>query len=332
MKLIKTTEAAGHVLCHDMTELVPGKYKRTRFRKGYTIRTEDIPILLDMGKEQLYVWENGQGMSGMLHEEEGAEKLCHICRGANIRAEPVREGKIELFAEKQGLLKIDSEKLFALNSIGGLAVISLSGNREVKEGEKAGAVKIIPLWIEEEKLRLAGEVCGGVKPISVIPYKPKKAALIVTGNEIFHKRIPDTGSEIIRKKIKAFGAECVETVILPDDHEKITEKITELLERDIGLIICTGGMSVDPDDKTPLAIKNSGVRIVSYGIPFSPGFMMLVSYYEKSGLSVPVIGAPACIFYEKTTALDILLPRFMADDPVSRDDLARLGEGGLSNQ
>jgi len=309
-----------------MTEVIPGKSKGTRFRKGHVIRAEDIPVLLNMGKDQIYVWEK---QPGFLHEEEGAERLRLLCMGTHLKAAPVREGKIELFAETQGLLKLNSQKIVALNSIGGLAVITLAGNRGVQEGEKIASLKIVPLLIEEKKLNRAGEILGGEKPINIIPYKHKKAGLVVTGNEIFHKRIPDTGSEILQKKIEAFPAECVEKAILPDDPGQITAKIIDMIERGIDLVICSGGMSVDPDDRTPLAIKNSGARIVSYGVPVTPGVMMLLSYYEKNGLSVPVIGAPACVFYEHTTALDVLLPRFMADDPVSREDLALLGEGGL---
>ena len=326
MRLINTTDAAGHILCHDLTEVIPGKSKGTRFRRGQVVTAEDIPVLLDMGKEQLYVWEI---KPGLLHEEEGAEKLCQLCRGAHIRAAPVREAKIELFAEIPGLLKIDSEKILALNSIDGLALVTLGGNRGVKEGEKIAAVKIIPLLIEEEKLIRASKICGEEKPINIIPYKHKKAALLITGNELFKKRISDTGSEILIKKIEAFGAECVEKTILPDDSGEIASAIVAMIEKGIELVIATGGMSVDPDDKTPQAIEKTGARIISHGVPFLPGVMLLLSYYEKDGLSIPVIGAPACVFYEHTTALDILLPRLMADDPVSREDLARLGEGGL---
>jgi hypothetical protein len=326
MKLIYTSEAAGHILCHDMTEVIPGLHKKTRFRRGQMLTAADIPALLDMGKEQLYVWEK---QAGMLHEEEGAAKLCSLCLGGNIRAAEVREGKVELFAEKPGLLKIDSEKLACLNSIDGVAIATLKGNRGVKADEKIAAVKIIPLLIEEEKLELAERIMDGGKLINIVPYKRKKAALIITGNEIVKKRISETGSEILRKKIEAFPAECAETVILPDDPETIAAKILEFIEKGLDLVICGGGMSVDPDDRTPLAIKKTGARIISYGVPFAPGFMLLLSYYEKNGSPVPVIGAPACVFYEHGTVLDLLLPRLMADDPVSREDLARLGEGGL---
>ena len=332
MKLVKTADSTGHILCHDMTEIVPGKSKGTRFRRGHVIKPEDIPVLLDIGKEQLYVWETEQdthGTSGMLHEEDGVERLCLFCRGEHIRAAPVREAKIELFAEKAGLLKLDAEKIIALNRIDGIAIITAANKKAVREGEKIAALKIIPLLIEEEKLKSAAGICGEEKPINIIPYKRKKAALVITGGEIFRKRIPDTGSEIIKKKLEAFGVESAGTKILPDDAEEISAAILALIKSGVELVICTGGMSVDPDDRTAQAIKKTGVRVISHGVPFLPGVMLLLAYYEKDGISVPVIGAPACVFYEKTTALDILLPRLLADDPVSREELACLGIGGL---
>ena len=326
MTVINTIDASGRVLCHDLTEVIPGKSKTTRFRKGHIIREEDIPVLLDMGKERLYVWEE---KPGMLHEEAGAEQLRLICQGANLTAAPVREGKIELFAAGRGLLKIDSQKLIALNSLGGIAVITRRGNRDVAAGEKIAALKIIPLAIAAEILERAAALCGGVPLINIIPFTRKKAALIVTGSEVYHGRIPDTGSAIVRKKIEAYAPESVETVLVDDNPANITARIQEMLERGVELVICTGGMSVDPDDKTPLAIKNTGARIVSYGVPLMPGTMLMLAYYEKPGGAVPIVGAPACVFYEHTTALDILLPRLMAGDPIQAEELATLGEGGL---
>ncbi|MDR1587371.1 MAG: molybdopterin-binding protein [Treponema sp.] len=326
MKLIKIKDACGQVLCHDMTQIIPGQSKTTAFRKGHVIQQEDIPALLGMGRENIYVWEKPEGM---LHEEEGAERLRDLCRGANLRAEPAREGKVELFAERAGVFKVNSEKIIRLNSIGGIAVVTKKGNRGIGEGEKLAALKIVPLLIEKEKLDRAAEICGSEKIFNVLPYTRKKAGLIISGSELYHKRKPDTGSAILRAKLEAFPAECAETAILPDDDGQITAKILAMIEGGMDLIICTGGMSVDPDDRTPLAIKNSGARIVSYGVPLMPGTMLLLAYFEKGGARIPVIGAPACVFHDQRTALDMFLPRLMASDPISREEIALLGEGGL---
>jgi hypothetical protein len=326
MKLVRTTEAAGKILCHDMTRIVPGEIKETRFRKGRIIREEDIPVLLDMGKEEIYIWE---AQPGMVHEEDGALFLRDLAAGERIRAEAPREGKVELFAGERGLFKINRKKLLALNSLGGLALITRRGDRGVEEGDKLAALKIIPLLIEEAKLKEAGAICGGEKILNVLPYVRKKAGLIVTGNELYHKRIPDRGSGIIAGKIESYGGEGGMRTVLDDNPEKISAEILGMIDKGMDLVICTGGMSVDPDDKTPLAIKNSGARIVSYGVPLMPGTMLLLAYIERDGRQIPVIGAPACVLHDKITALDFLLPRIMADDIISGEDLALLGEGGL---
>lgn len=327
MKLVQTKDAAGRILCHDMTQVIPGVYKGTRFRKGHIITEADIPVLLDMGKEQIYVWEK---TPGMVHEEEGADVLRGLCQGLNVRAGKVFEGKIELFALRDGLLKIKTEKLAALNSIDGLMAATRRGNRGVREGEKIAAVKIIPLLIEEEKLDRAARLCGGEKIIEILPYHPKKAGLIVTGTEIARGRVPNAAPEVIRKKLEPFAAKNTAVVTLEDDHEAITACILSMIRKGLDMILCTGGMSVDPDDKTPLGIKNTGARIVSYGVPLLPGAMTLLAYYEGEGKTVPILGLPACVLHDRTSAVDLLLPRIAADDPVGREELARLGEGGLS--
>jgi hypothetical protein len=326
MKLVKTEEAVGQVLCHDMTQVIPGVYKGTRFKKGHIIEEKDIPILLDMGKEQIYIWEK---TPGLIHEEEGAEFLRGLCQGINVRAGTVFEGKIELFAACGGLLKIASNKLAALNGIDGLAAVSLRGNRAVQEGGKIAAVKIIPLLIEQEKLDQAARICGDEKIIKVLPWRSKQAGLIVTGTEIARGRVPNAAPELIQKKLEPFAIRCAETLTLEDNPEEICARILAMIRQGLDLILCTGGMSVDPDDKTPLGIKNTGARIVAYGLPLLPGAMTLLAYYQAGEKTVPILGRPACVLHDRISALDILLPRLAADDPISREELALLGEGGL---
>ena len=104
MKLIRTEDAVGSVLCHDITQIIPGVVKDAVFRKGHVVTEEDIPVLLSVGKEHLYVWEKQEGM---LHENDAAEILRQVCQGGHMGASEPKEGKIELTAEADGLLKID---------------------------------------------------------------------------------------------------------------------------------------------------------------------------------------------------------------------------------
>lgn len=323
MKLIKTVDAVGHVLCHDMTQIVKGVTKDVIFRKGHIVREEDIPVLLSIGKDNLYVWEKEEGM---VHENDGAEILCSICKGDNIDRGNVKEGKIDLYAECDGLLKVDVELLNKINYLGEMMIATRHGNFPVKKGDKLAGTRIIPLLIEEEKMERAKEIAGDGKVLEVKPFLHKKIGIVTTGNEVFYGRIQDAFTPVILDKLEEYSMEIVGHVILGDDHEKITEAILELIEKGADFVICTGGMSVDPDDKTPLAIKNTGADIVTYGAPILPGAMFLLSYYEDN---IPVVGLPGCVMYGKRTIFDLMLPRLMAGERISYEEISKMGHGGL---
>lgn len=323
MKLMKTEDAVGQVLCHDITQIIKGVTKDAVFRKGHVIREEDIPVLLSVGKDHIYIWEKD---AGVLHENEAAEILREICQGENMHPSEVKEGKIELIADCDGLLKINKEKLLAVNSLGQMMIAARHGNFAVKKGDKLAGTRIIPLVIEEEKMQKAKEAAGSEPLLQLLPFQPKKVGIVTTGNEVYYERIKDTFTPVIIDKVSEFGAEIVGHEVCPDDHETITAAIKKLLATGAEFVICTGGMSVDPDDKTPLAIKNTGADIVSYGAPVLPGAMFLLSYYDGN---IPVVGLPGCVMYAKRTIFDLVLPRLMADDKVTAEDLQELGEGGL---
>lgn len=323
MKLIKTEDAAGHVLCHDITQIIRGVTKDTVFRKGHIVTKEDIPVLLSVGKDHLYIWENEEGM---LHENEAAEILCSICRGTHIERSDVKEGKIELIASCDGLLKIDNEKLKQINSIGQMMIATRHGNFPVQKGDKLAGTRIIPLVIEKEKMEAAKRLCGEEPILNVLPFSHKKIGIITTGNEVYHGRIEDTFTPVLKEKLEEYDAEVVKHVILDDNHEKITMNCLKMIDEGVDIILSTGGMSVDPDDKTPLAIKNTGAKIISYGAPVLPGAMFLLAYYKNT---IPILGLPGCVMYSKKTIFDLILPRIMADDKVTEEELAALGQGGL---
>lgn len=326
MKCVKTQDAVGHVLCHDITQIIKDIKKGTAFRKGHIVTEEDIPVLLSLGKDNLYIWEKTEGI---LHENEAAEYLRDICMNENMIQSEVKEGKIELIAEIDGLLKIDVDKLRAVNSLGEMMIATRHTNTTVKKGDKLVGTRIIPLLIEQEKMEKAKEVAGDRPILSLIPFKKKKVGIVTTGNEVFYGRIKDTFGPVVAEKVKEFGADVIGQTIVNDDMEKITKAVEEFIEQGADMVLCTGGMSVDPDDKTPGAIKNTGARIVSYGAPVLPGAMMLLAYYEKDGKELPIVGLPGCVMYAKRTVFDLVLPRLMADDMVTSDDLAGLGLGGL---
>lgn len=323
MKLMRTEDAVGQILCHDITQIIKGVTKDAVFRKGHVIREEDIPVLLSVGKENVYIWENDENM---LHENDAAQVLYEICKGNHMHPTPVKEGKIELVADIDGLLKVDDTKMRLVNGFGQMMIASRHGNFTVHRGDKLAGTRIIPLVIEKEKMEKVKKICGDEPILQLLPFVHKKVGIVTTGSEVYHHRIEDEFTPVILDKLAEFDTEVIGQILCDDDHEKITAAILTHIENGADMVICTGGMSVDPDDRTPLAIKNTGARIVSYGAPVLPGAMFLLSYYKET---IPVVGLPGCVMYAKRTIFDLILPRLMADDPVTADELAALGQGGL---
>ena len=325
MKLIRTEDAVGSVLCHHLTQIIKGVTKDAVFRKGHIVQPEDIPVLLSIGKEHLYVWEADESM---LHENDAARILVDLCKSEGMSESAVKEGKIELAAAVDGLFKVDSKRLQLVNSFGQMMIATRHGNTPVHKGDKLCGTRIIPLVIEKEKMQRVQELCGAEPLLKLLPYKIKRAAVLATGSEVFHGRIKDTFTPVIEAKLAEFGVDVIHKEILDDAPEQITAAIKSAIEeKGAELVLCTGGMSVDPDDQTPLAIKNTGARIVSYGAPVLPGAMFLLAYYSEA--QVPVLGLPGCVMYAKRTIFDLALPRVLARDFITAEELAALGEGGL---
>ena len=267
----------------------------------------------------------------MLHENEAAQVLYSMCKGNHMHGSDVKEGKIELIADADGVLKINRERLLAVNNFEQMMIASRHGDTMVKVGDKLAGTRIIPLVIEKEKMEAVSKV-GNDQPIfNILPYKKKKYGIVTTGSEVFKGRIKDTFSPVIREKLAEFPSEEIDQIYVDDEKEHILEAIKKQIAAGAELIICTGGMSVDPDDCTPWAIMSTGARVVSYGAPVLPGAMMLVSYYknEADGRIIPILGLPGCVMYAKRTIFDLVLPRVMADDEITAEDIAKLGEGGL---
>ena len=322
MKKIETKDAVGHVICHDITIIVKDQIKDTAFRKGHIVREEDIPKLLSIGKDHLYVWEKEEGM---LHENEAAEILASVCESAYMKRSPVKEGKIELSATQRGLFQIDLEKLCAINELEDIMIASRHHNQPVNVGDKLVGTRVIPLVISEEKMKQVKEI-GGKEPLfRILPYKRKTAGVVTTGNEVYYGRIQDTFTPVIREKLKAYDVEVLVHKTVPDKKEKIVEAIREIKGKGVDMVLCTGGMSVDPDDMTPLAIRNASDEVITYGAPVLPGAMFMLAYKGE----IPIMGLPGCVMYARRTIFDLVLPRLVAGERLQDQDFYRLGEGGL---
>ena len=322
MKEIKIQDAVGQILCHDVTEIVRGVVKDARFRKGHIITAEDIPILLKLGKENIFVWENDETK---LHENDAAEILRAICQGENLSASEVKEGKIELKAEIDGVFHVDAEKLNEINAVDEICIATVQNNIPVRKNKSVAGMRVIPLVIDKEKIERVKKIAGGELLMKILPYKKFKVGLVVTGSEIFHNRIQDTFTPVIEAKLKNFGLKVDERRISDDSKVMTRKKISELLDLGCDMILCTGGMSIDPDDRTPAAIKSAGADVVTYGVPVLPGAMFMLAYKGD----VPIMGLPGCVMFCSKTVFDMILPRVLTGEKLIRRDFTTLGVGGL---
>jgi molybdopterin biosynthesis enzyme len=322
--VISLEEAVGKVLAHDVTEIRPGQFKGPSFKKGHLVQEQDLPHLRRLGKEHLYVLHIGPGE---VHEDDAAVQLAAALAGEGVTfSRPPSEGKVSLKATHRGLLKVRVEALTALNSVPDICCASRHNNVVVEQGDTIAATRAIPLIIEEGKLREALRIAdAGGSIFTVKPLANPRTGLVITGNEVFHGLIEDKFAPILRKKLQQFGCPVTGVVFAPDDTVKIAGGIDELLQGGSELILVAGGMSVDPDDVSRMAIVQAGADEVVYGTPVLPGAMFL---YGRIG-TVPVLGVPACVLYYKATVLDLILPRVLAGEIISRKDLAALAHGGL---
>lgn len=322
MKLIKVENAIGHVLCHDITQIIPGKFKGRAFRKGHIIQETDIPKLLSMGKEHLYVWEL---TPGCVHEDEAGVRVAEAIKGPNIYLSDPCEGKVELFAQCDGLCIIREDLLFEINMIDEVAAATINNARPVKKGDLLAGIRVVPLTIAEEKLDQVEIISRKEDVISVLKCQPRKVGIVTTGNEVYNGLIKDQFGPVIKEKAEAYGCKLIQQIIVDDSKEKITRAVKNLIANGAELIFTTGGMSVDPDDVTPSGIRDTGARIVTYGAPVLPGAMLMVAYLNN----VPILGLPGCVMYNTTTAFDLILPLVLCGQQITRQYIAKLGMGGL---
>ncbi len=323
LKKIRVGEAVGMVLAHDVTGVVPGKFKGPVFRRGHVIRDEDIPMLLNIGKEHVYILALEEGE---VHEEEAALRIARAICGSGVDFSPPKEGRVNMKATVPGLLKVNTRLLKEINSLGEIVVATLHNNTVCDNGTVVAATKIIPLFTSEARVSEVERICrSDDRVIEVVPIRQRKVGVVITGNEVFKGRIEDRFGDYMQRKVGAPGSVINGKVIVPDDASLIAKAVIDMRGKGSEVIIVCGGLSVDPDDCTVEGVKESGAHIVSYGAPVMPGAMFLFAVLDD----IPILGAPAAVLYNTATIFDLVLPRVLAGETISKEDIVELGHGGL---
>ena len=321
MKKIAVEQAVGMTLCHDITAL-RDDFKGVAFPRGHVIRREDIPTFLDIGKRHVFVWEEN---AGELHEEDCALRMAAMAPVEGAHYTPPSEGKVLLIADQRGMFRVNRPLLERINSIGDITIATLPDHYPVEPGAKLASMRIVPLTTQETQILRAEEMCREETLLELRPYLPKKLGVIITGSEVYSGRVQDKFQPVIRKKMERYPGEILDVTLCDDDLDMIVEAARRQLAMGADFLIFTGGMSVDPDDLTPTAIAQLGAEIVSHGVPSQPGNMTLVAYLGD----IPILGVPGAAIELPTTVLDVLLPQLFTGDRLTKQDLVRLGDGGL---
>ncbi len=321
MEKLRTEDAVGMPLCHDITAMRPG-FKGPLFRRGHIITREDIPELLDLGKKTVYVGEIGEGM---LHEEECAKRLAVMIPVEGAHYEGPSEGKMSLVSDRRGMLRLNRELLIKLNSLGDITITTLPDHYRVEEKARIASMRIVPLFTEEALIRKAEELCKDTSVLELLPYKSLNAGVVITGSEIFNGRIKDLFEPVVRRKLAYYPGKIIGVKICDDNIAMILSAAEELMKKGADFLIFSGGMSVDPDDLTPDAIRQFASEVISFGVPAQPGNMTMVAYRNE----IPILGVPGAAIHLPVTIFDVLLPQIYTGLKFNKEDLIRLGEGGV---
>jgi hypothetical protein len=320
---IKAENAVGNILAHDITRIIPGKFKGVGFKKGHIIKKEDIPELLKIGKKHIYVLNLSEDQ---LHEDDAALRIATAICGENLKWTEPCEGKSNIVSREKGLLKINVKGLNRINKLGNVIVSTLKTNFPCWKGQKVAATRIIPLLIPKKKIELLESLAQQYHPLlQVVPFRKLRVGGVVTGSEIRNGLIKDEFDTYVAQKAKDYGCEFVKKIIVSDEPQSIADAVLDLKKRGCELILTTGGLSVDPDDVTKTGIRKTGAKIVAYGSPVLPGAMFLYALLENT----TILGLPACVFYHPTTIYDLILPRVLAGEKITLNDIAAMGHGGL---
>lgn len=324
MKKVNVEDAVGMTLCHDITAMRDG-FKGAAFRRGHVIRPEDIPELLNLGKKHVFIWEEN---AGELHEEDCALRMAAMARVEGAHYEGPSEGKVLLKADVRGMFRVDTDLLREINSIGDITISTLPDHYPAEPGARLASMRIVPLVTKEAQILQAEALCRERKLLDLRPYQPRKTGVIITGSEVYSGRIQDKFEPVVRAKLARYPGEILGVRICDDDLDMITGAAKDFLRMGADFLIFTGGMSVDPDDLTPTAIRCLGAQIITHGVPSQPGNMTLAAYLGDAA----ILGVPGAAISLPTTMFDVLLPQIYAGDKLTKQELINLGDGGLCQQ
>lgn len=325
MRKVDFKNAIGNRLAHDICEIKGTDIKQVAFKRGHLITAEDEDYLLELGKQHFFILEDGD--ENLVHEEDAAHIMFETINNGDFTPSPVSMGKISFLAKTDGFLIVDKQLLTEFNCLGEISAASIPNMRYVTKGQEIASMRIIPLFTTDRKIEQIKSFARAQEIFKIAPIENTKIAQITTGSEVANGLIEDGFNPKLKEILNRYQLTIDEYQIVTDDKQQIKTKILEAKANGAELILVTGGMSVDPDDLTPGAIKAAGTNIITYGTPIIPGSMFLYGILDQT----PVLGLPGAVIFEQQTAFDLLLPYALTNTPISNYQIMEMSVGGMLN-
>jgi len=314
-------DAEGLTLAHDITGIVPGKSKGAVLRRGRVLGPSDLELLKNVGKASVRVIELE---AGEVHEDEAAERLARALAGPGLEVSMPGEAWADVTSTRRGVLKVDVGRLFQINALPEMLVATRQDSTPVEAGDRVARAKVLGLSVAEDQLSRAERIAGeGGLVLGVVPYRPMRAGLVVTGGEVASGRVGDAFGPLLEDRLAEYDGHVLCRTFVPDDPDGIARAVRDTAERGVDIILVTGGMS--PDDWSAEGIRRAGARIAFQGAPVSPGAMTLLAYLGD----LPVVGVPGGQLAKPRSFFDVILPRLVAGERLEPRDVAAYGHGGL---
>ncbi len=316
---IPIEQAVGKILGHNIV----GSEGRRVLRKGRLLSEADIDKLRAIGRSQIHVAELA---ADDVDENSAARRIANAILGDNFRLSKVATGRVNIYAQQLGLLRVDADALFALNRLAGVTLATLPANAVVQPGKMVATIKIIPYALSAE---IVAAATASVTILTLTPLQAKSVGMILSGFPTAQERIVRSFDNAIRPRIEALNAQLTEIAFVPLEDEQgeanLASAIEQLVER-VDLLILAGDTAImDRHDIAPNAIERAGGQIEIFGVPVDPGNLLLLGYKDFR----PIIGAPGCARSPKDNIVDIVLPRLLAGDHLTAEDIISFALGGL---
>ena len=320
LKVVGLEETAGKLLAHNVVDDAGHKV----LRKGTRVGVEELALLRELGYARVWVAELSPDD---VLEDEVARRLATAMSGPGVEISSLSTGRANVRAVNSGIFKVDVDTLRLINRVAGLAIATRSNNNVVTHGQIVATVKVVPYAmprLDVEVAEAAAGEAGGI--LSIRPFQALSVGIVLTGNQASADRLRRVYGGAIRERVEGMGSHVADEFFTVEDADAIARVIGRLVHRGVDVIVVAGETSiVDVNDITPQGVRAAGGEIQVYGAPVDPGNLLMLAYVDN----VPVLGAPGCVRSRSANVIDLVLPRLLAGEHLTKEDIVELGHGGL---